>query len=211
MANIEWTLEGLEWTNCNCAWGCPCQFNALPTYGHCRAVGVSHVERGQFGKVRLDGLNFGALFTWPGPIHLGGGTVQPIIDERANAEQRAALEAIASGRETDPGATIFQVFSTTITTGLATLYKPFEFEVSLERGRARVRVPGVFDSSGEPIRNPVTGAEHRARVSLPGGFEYREAEYLSGTTRSQGTVALDLKDSHAHINRFRWSTHGYLN
>ncbi len=27
---IEWILTGREFANCNCAHGCPCQFNALP-------------------------------------------------------------------------------------------------------------------------------------------------------------------------------------
>jgi len=210
MANVEWMLEGLDFSNCNCAWGCPCQFNALPTHGDCRAVVFCHIERGHFGKVKLDGLNFAATVTWPGPIHMGNGTAQQIVDKRADPEQRAALIAISAGQETEPGATIFQVFSTTYSKVLEPLYEAFEIDVSIERRRARARIPGVIESSAESIRNPVTGAEHRVRVSLPGGFEYREAEYLSGTTRSHNAAALDLKDSHAHINRFKWSTHGYV-
>ena len=31
------------------------------------------------------------------PIHLGNGMLQAIVDERADARQRAALEAIAHG------------------------------------------------------------------------------------------------------------------
>ncbi|MGH8541814.1 MAG: DUF1326 domain-containing protein [Stenotrophobium sp.] len=210
MANVEWVIQGLGWNNCNCAWGCPCQFNALPTTGNCRALCLVHIDKGHFGKVKLDGLNFAATVAWPGPIHLGNGTLQAVIDERAKPEQRAALEAIAQGRETDAGATIFQVFSTTYSTVLETLYKPFEADVSIDKRKVRLRIPGLVESSGESIKNPVTGAEHRAKVSLPNGFEYREAEYVSGTTRSQGAVALDLKASHAHINRFHWSTHGYV-
>ncbi|MDH3690021.1 MAG: hypothetical protein OEU36_11150 [Gammaproteobacteria bacterium] len=32
----------------------------------------------------------------------------------------------------------------------------------------------------EPIRNPVTGAEHHAQIVLPKGFEFRVAEMSSG-------------------------------
>src|SRR5438034_944809 len=35
MTNTEWTIHGREFANCNCAYGCPCQFNALPTHGNC--------------------------------------------------------------------------------------------------------------------------------------------------------------------------------
>ena len=36
MAHVNWRLEG-EWLkNCNCAYGCPCEFNAKPTQGYCK-------------------------------------------------------------------------------------------------------------------------------------------------------------------------------
>ena len=34
----EWSLTAKEFVNCNCAYGCPCQFNALPTHGKCEAA-----------------------------------------------------------------------------------------------------------------------------------------------------------------------------
>ena len=48
-----------------------------------------------------------------------------VIDERANAKQRAAIDAIAAGEETDPGTLITQVFSTTLSSILPTQFKPF--------------------------------------------------------------------------------------
>ena len=33
MARIDWRICALEINTCNCAWGCPCQFNARPTRG----------------------------------------------------------------------------------------------------------------------------------------------------------------------------------
>ena len=47
--------------------------------------------------------------------------------------------------------------------------------------------------------NPVTGDEHSARVILPHGFEYREAEYASGSARASGLIDLDFSDRHAHL------------
>ena len=38
MTEVQWEFKGREFINCNCAYGCPCQFNALPTDGTCRAV-----------------------------------------------------------------------------------------------------------------------------------------------------------------------------
>ena len=56
-----------------------------------RAVVAWKIEEGHFGDVRLDGLCAVNTYAWPGPIHKGGGTLQSILDERANEKQRAAF------------------------------------------------------------------------------------------------------------------------
>ena len=203
-------MQGVEFINCNCAWGCPCQFNSLPTHGDCRALGFGQIEQGHYGNVPLDGLRWGILLAWPKAIHLGNGTSQAIVDERADAHQRAAIEAIIQGRDTDPGTLIWQVFATTMAKVLPTLFKPIELSLDVEKRTATVRVPGLVEGRGEPIRNPVTGAAHRARINLPAGFEYSQAEMASGTSRATGTIALDLQGTHAHLARFHWSTHGVV-
>ncbi len=210
MANVEWQIEGVELANCNCAYGCPCQFNALPTHGNCRAMTAFKIERGTFGDVKLDGLCIVMMASWPGPIHEGKGTWQSVIDERADARQRAALEAISLGRETDPGGSIFQIFSTTVTTVLETAYRPIQFTMDLEAGTGSLSVAGIIETTVEPIRNPMTGARHRARVTLPQGFEYTEAEYVSGNTATQGKVALNFTGTHGHLAPIHFSTHGVV-
>jgi len=203
-------MQGVEFINCNCAWGCPCQFNSLPTHSDCRALGFGQIEQGRYGNVPLDGLRWGVLLAWPKAIHLGNGTCQAIVDERADAHQRVALEAIIQGRDTDPGTLIWQVFATTMTQVLPTLFKPIELALDVDKRTATVRVPGLVEGRGEPIRNPVTGAAHRARINLPAGFEYSQAEVASGTSRATGAIALDLQGTHAHLARFHWSTHGVV-
>jgi hypothetical protein len=210
MAFVDWRIKGIQISNCNCATGCPCQFNALPTHGNCRAYVFFQIDSGHFGKTRLDGLRFGGLYAWPGPIHLGDGTAMAVIDERADADQRAALEAIAQGRETEPGSLITQVFSTTLTKGLPTQFKPIELAIDEKAGTAHVHVPGLIEGSAEPIKNPVTGEPHRARVMLPTGFEYREAEYVTGTAKATGEIPLDFQTTHAHIAKVNWSTNGVV-
>ena len=81
----EWRVRGTELANCNCSYGCPCQFNALPTYGDCRAAAAWEFEEGRFGSVPLDGLRAAFMVSFPGPVHEGNGTMQVIIDERADA------------------------------------------------------------------------------------------------------------------------------
>jgi hypothetical protein len=210
MAHVEWSMKGPELANCNCAWGCPCQFNALPTTGNCRFAAATQIEKGNYGDVKLDGLKWALLGEWPGPIHLGNGTLQLVIDERADAKQRAALEAIGQGKDTDEGATYMWVFGAMSSKRLPTLFKPIELQINVDKRTAQLRIPGIVDTKVESIRNPVTGAEHRAKVSLAAGFEYTEAEFASGTTKATGDVKLDLQGTHAHLANVHLTTHGLV-
>lgn len=199
MPYVDWRIRGPEITTCNCSWGCPCQFNALPTYGDCRAVVGMRIEEGHFGDVDLSGLKWAGLFAWPEAIHLGHGEAFVVIDENADEAQRNALLTILSGQETEPGATIFNVFATTLDTMHEPAFLPIEFEADMEARRGRLRVEGVVDTEIEPIRNPVTGEAHRAQVSMPNGFEYKTAEYASGSAQASGPIAHDWSGRHAHI------------
>ncbi|MGA2015361.1 MAG: DUF1326 domain-containing protein [Opitutaceae bacterium] len=210
MKLAEWSMQGVEFANCNCIWGCPCQFNGAPTHGNCRAHTFVHIEKGRFKDVPLDGLNWGILAAWPGPIHLGNGTFQSIVDDRADAPQRAALEAVSQGRETEPGKLIWQVFSTTVTRLLPTVFKPISLTVDLKARTAKLSVPGVIEASAESIRNPMTKAEHQIRVILPTGFEFTESEFVSGTARAPGQIELEFDGTHAHLSRIHWGTHGVV-
>jgi len=207
---VNWEMQGVEYSNCNCAWGCPCQFNGLPTTGNCRAVCFVQIEKGRFGDVPLDGLRWGIMAAWPGAIHFGNGKFQTVIDERANPAQRKAIEAVSHGRETDHGSLIWQVFSTTITEYLPTLYKPIDLTIDYSARTARVKVPGVVEGSAESIRNPVTGAPHPVRVTMPTGFEFTDSEVLSGKSKAGGPIELNLNGSHAHLARIHWSTRGVV-
>jgi hypothetical protein len=44
-----WEIKAKEFANCNCAYGCPCQFNALPTHGNCEAAVAMEIEKGHYG------------------------------------------------------------------------------------------------------------------------------------------------------------------
>lgn len=206
-----WEIDALELANCNCAFGCPCQFNSLPTYGNCEAAIGVIIRKGFYGDVRLDGLKVAATAQWPGAIHHGNGTMQFIVDTGVSSAQRKALETIFSGGDTDDMATVFWVFNKMSPNQLETLVKPIDAEIDLERRIGHVRVPGVFDLEASPIRNPVTGAEHRARINLPHGFEYRQAEVARGTTTTSGAISLKKNvDTHAHICRLLMNGRGVI-
>ncbi len=204
----EWSIKGPDFGSCNCAWGCPCQFNSPPTNGDCRGMAAMHIEEGFFGDVRLDGLNWVSLYAWPGAVHEGGGEHQSIIDIRASEEQRAAMLAIKSGRHSVPGATVFDVFASVTDTTHEPIFAAIEFEVDVAARTARVIVPGLIESIGAPIRNPITGDEHRVQIAMPHGFEFTEAECGSGTSKSSAAVKLDFADSYGQFSNIHLTPRG---
>lgn len=206
----EWVINGREFVNCNCAYGCPCQFNALPTRGFCEAACGYQVDTGHFGDVKLDGLRAAALYQWPGAVHQGNGKMQLIVDERADARQRDALVRIMSGKETSDMATMWWVFSAMCTTKFEPLFRRIDLEIDVASRRGQLVIPGVVEGAGAPIRNPVTGALHRARIDLPNGFEYRIAEIGSGRTKASGTIELDLQDTYAQFAELHLSDKGVV-
>ena len=199
MTDTEWTLKGREFIHCNCAYGCPCQFNALPTHGNCEAIGAVQIDEGRHGDTDISGLKIAVVLRWPGPIHEGRGEALPIVDERANDQQREALLRIMSGMDTIPGATFFAVFATTYEKVHEPVFAPIELDIDVDGRSARISVPGLIDGRGEPVRNAVTGEETRARIQLPAGFEYDVCEVGRGFTTTQGPIELELTESHAHF------------
>lgn len=191
----QWEIHGRELANCNCAYGCPCQFNALPTYGTCEAAVGFEIDKGFHGDTDLSGLRCALIAKWPGPIHEGNGQMQLIIDESATQAQREALQRIMTGEDTEEFSTMWWVYSAMAPNKLETLYKPISTSIDIEERNGKISVPDVFEIEAEPIRNPVTGNKHRARIDLPEGFEYRLAEMGSGTTKTSGDISLENNQS----------------
>lgn len=205
-----WEVEADEFVNCNCAYGCPCQFNALPTRGFCEAVAGFAIKKGRFGDTKLDGLNAVAVLKWPGPIHEGKGQAFAIIDERASAAQRDALLAIMTGKETKPMATMWFVFAAMTEKMHPPAFKKIDIAIDVESRKGHIRVDGLVDVKGEPIRNPVTGAEHRARIDLVGGFEYEIAEMGSSTAKTSGPIALTWDKTYAQFAHIHLNNNGIV-
>ena len=206
----QWMLRGVEYSNCNCSYGCGCQFNAPSTHGFCEALGTGHIEEGYFNDIRLDGLNYVMLLQWPGEVAEGNGKQQIMIDERANADQREALRKILHGESTAPGSTHFFVFNSTMSNVLETLFVPIDLSIDVEARQATVHVPDLVESTGTPITDPFTGGDFRARINLPGGFEYTVAEIGNGSTKAQAGITLNLSDSYGQFNILHMNQDGVI-
>src|SRR2546421_9082381 len=96
----KWNISGGWFDVCKCSIPCPCEFAQAPTYGDCDGVLVWHIQKGQYGETSLDGLNVLGLGSFTGNIWAGNTKVTAALffDEKANQQQREAMQMIFSGK-----------------------------------------------------------------------------------------------------------------
>jgi hypothetical protein len=206
-----WEFKGRELVNCSCDYGCNCQFNGLPDKGHCYAVAGIQIDEGHHGDTRLDGLRVAAIFKWPGPIHEGNGEALAFVDKRADIAQTEALLRIMTGQDTDPFATMFAVYASTVTKMHEPVFTDIDLDLDIDGRRARMVIADYVEMIGEPIRNKVTGEESRAQIVLPAGFEYEVADIGSASSRTLGgPMTVDLHDSYGQFAHIHLGTHGVV-
>jgi len=104
-ATPSWQVNGQYYETCSCDFVCPClpaQLVVRPTQGSCTFAMGFKIERGSYGTVNLGGLGFIVLGYTPEAMGKGNWLVGVVTDERATAEQRDAIVAIASGAAGGP-------------------------------------------------------------------------------------------------------------
>lgn len=171
VGKTKWSMEAEYIQSCNCAYGCPCNFNALPTHGNCEALIGHRIRTGTFNGTKLDGVKVAWGLWWPKAIHLGGGVGRIYIDSRAKPAQREAVEAIWSGKH---GGGVFTIFNSTFTK----VYPPKSARIdwTFKGHDSGFSVDGIGEVRISHIRNPVTGADFEGQVVLPKGLNYRKAQ-----------------------------------
>lgn len=132
----SWEIKGRELVNCTCEYGCNCQFNALPDKGHYHAVAGIQIDEGHHGETALDGLRIAAIFKWPGAIHEGNGEAIAFVDEKATDRQRNALLRLMTGQDTDPFATMFAVYASTVTKMNEPVFTKIDLDLDIDGRRA---------------------------------------------------------------------------
>jgi hypothetical protein len=156
---------------CNCDFGCPCNFNGFPTYGFCRAIVLYHIKQGSYGDTNLKDLDVAYVGSWPKAIHDGDGTLQIYVSKKSDEKQREALINIMHGKAKGNGS--FALFASTMKYILEPQF--VDLEVRIDGKKSSVSVPGVIDMQLDSFKNPVTGEENDARVTLPNGFIWKQA------------------------------------
>lgn len=142
-----------------------------------------HIIEGNYGNVKVDGLNMAWIGSWPGQLHEGHGKGSLYIDRRASDEQFDALSRILMGRA---GGGPFVVYVST----MDVMEEPKRARITFQsKGlRSRVRIVDRDDKTVvgeawlEPTTNPITGKVHRAIIELPEGFEATRMDTSSTKT-----------------------------
>jgi hypothetical protein len=154
------------------------------------------IDRGAYGAVPLDGLAFIVLGLTPAEMGKGNWSVGLIADERATAEQRDAITAIASGAAGGPMAALSGLIGTFA--GVETA--PIQFDRHGARWSVKASqfvemaaegVRGLNPDATEPIHLDHTGHPAADRFALARasmsrvralGFAWEDA---SGTNNGQ--------------------------
>ncbi len=190
MTNVSWKLQGREFIHCNCAYGCPCQFNALPTHGQCHAIGAIDIEdevSWRHPSRRAEDQVDRRLARRA--IHEGGGQCVPIVDERATPQQREALLRIMSGEDTEPGATFFAVFAAHLRSpSRAGLHPDRLYSRRQTAERRASKIPELDRCPGRTDPQSGNRPEHRARIHPAARLRIRR---LRGRARLGGDEGAD--------------------
>jgi hypothetical protein len=138
----KWKMTGDILDNCNCDPGCPCLFYSDPTKGHCDSLWAFHTRTGNYGDVKLDGLNVVMVTMSPGNFWKGNLKAAVYFDERANPKQREALETIFAGKVGGAPATLAGLISNLLGTKYA--------KIEVDTGNRHARIPGILEFGLEP-------------------------------------------------------------
>src|SRR2546430_16503039 len=79
MAEPKWKLKVEQLMACNCNWGCPCSFDAPPTYGKCETALAYRIAKGSYGGGALDGFEIILLAAGAEGIPPGDGPGGPFL------------------------------------------------------------------------------------------------------------------------------------
>jgi hypothetical protein len=172
---------------------------------------AGHIDEGNFNGTALNGLNYACIFAFPGEIAEGNGRQLIVVDERADEDQRAALQKILSGQAGEAGSNHFSVFSSMCSELLATEYLPIEIEVDIAARSASLKVPGLIESVGKPAINVFNGDLLHIAIARPSGsFEYTYAELGLGTTTVTGAMEMHLDASYGQFCTIHYNQEGMV-
>jgi hypothetical protein len=156
-----------------------------------------HIKKGQYGKVSLDELNVLALDYFKGNVWAGETkiTFAFFFDERANLQQREALQMIFSGKA---GGFMAQL-ANLVGDVKGIDFAPIKFEIADDLSYWSAEIPGKVLAKAEALTGPMTPPGKGVQTVNPSG-----SEVGPGAVATWGTAIADEVDTMG----FKWERKG---
>jgi hypothetical protein len=196
----KWKASGDFFDVCSCNIACPCTFAQAPTYGDCEGVLAYHIKNGYYGdETSLDGLNVLALSYFKGNVWAGETKVSiaSFVDERADQQQREALQMIFTGK----AGGFMAEFAKLIEDVRGMNFAPIKFEVADDLSYWSAEIPGKVVAKAEALGGPMTPTGKRVQTLNPPG-----SEVGPGTVATWGRAITD--EVNVPEVRFEWKRKG---
>src|SRR5436309_3426784 len=166
-----WKITGQLEEACSCNAACPCWFGSKPSKMTCGGGQVLFIEKGMYGTVPLDGLAMANMVQSPE----GKGMMDSFgnwnfsylyLDEKANPEQREALQAIANQVLPMKASAKVEVRNASIIR-------------TIEGKEHKISLGEYGNFSGHVMEGGVGGSP---KITNPPGADPLHKEYMQGTT-----------------------------
>ena len=196
---MGYRLEGTMLEACTCNAICPCWVGQDPDLGTCEGALAWHFDKGEIDGVDVSGLTFAVLLHIPGNALAGKWRIVAFVDDKANAEQEAAILDVYTGKKGGPVADLAQLIGEVVVVERS----PITFAVT--DGKGQLKIGTSLDTQMEPF-DGATGRRttlHDATFSvIPGAPAYvGKATYLKASHRALN-LSLDLKGKSAVQGQF---------
>jgi hypothetical protein len=195
----KWKLSGDFFDVCKCNIPCPCTFAQTPSYGDCDGVMAYHIRSGNYGQTQLDSLNVLVLDYFKGNVWAGETKVTCafFFDERADKQQRDALQMIFSGK----AGGFMAEFAKLIGDVRGTDFAPIKFEVADDLSYWSAEIPRKVVAKAEALSGPMTPPGKRVQTLNPPG-----SEVGPGTVATWGKALAD--EVNVDAMGFKWERNG---
>jgi hypothetical protein len=197
----RWWAKGLLFENCACTLVCPghMHFSQLCTHERCKGYWALRFDEGAFGDVPLAGVRAVIVFDTPQRMIDGQWIQTVIVDERATADQRAAIDTIVSGRAGGPWEKLASFVGTRLPTEFRTI------EMADEGATKRVSIRDRLTAFVTGIR----GRDRARPVTFENIFNQIHASSqvlaLGDTEYADGTIVIHNTGSHGLFSNFDWA------
>ena len=200
---MAYKLEGSLLEVCDCEVLCPCWIGENPDSGTCQSALAYHFEQGTIDGVDVSGLTLATNVFIPGNVLDGNWRAQLFIDDRASAEQEAALLSVFTGKQGGPIADLAALIGEVV----GVVRAPITFEV--EEGKGTLRIGDTTEAVMEPYRGPSgkpTTLVDSIFSTIPGAPAYVAKASTFRLKNPAVGVDVDLRGHNAIQGRFAFES-----